>query len=118
MVDNIVVLVNGEISEEGSYEELLSHDRAFAQFLRTYLQEQDSEDDDDEECVYCYLLIIQYTTTLYSNASLINFSHVTKFHILKHVTVHYYLIYIDLNFCLVSGIIHSNTTGSSTVVAD
>jgi len=58
MVDNIVVIVNGEISEEGSYEELLSQDRAFAQFLRTYLQEQDSGDEDDEECEYFYAITL------------------------------------------------------------
>ena len=49
MVDNIVVVVDGEISETGSYEELLSQDRAFAQFLRTYLQEQNPDVDEDEE---------------------------------------------------------------------
>jgi len=49
MVDNIVVVVDGEISETGSYEELLSQDRAFAQFLRTYLQEQNPDVEEDEE---------------------------------------------------------------------
>ena len=50
MVDNIIVIVNGEVSEVGSYEELLSHDGAFAQFLKTYLtqEESDSEEDDAE----------------------------------------------------------------------
>jgi len=56
MVDNIIVIVDGEISEVGSYEELLSHDKAFAQFLRTYLQQEDSEDDEDEECLYFCLM--------------------------------------------------------------
>ena len=42
-VDKIVVLVNGEISEVGSYEELLSHDGPFAQFLKTYLTQEDSD---------------------------------------------------------------------------
>ncbi|XP_048247829.1 multidrug resistance-associated protein 1-like isoform X2 [Haliotis rufescens] len=46
MVDQIVVMVDGEISELGSYEELLSHDGPFAQFLKMYLTE-DIEDDDD-----------------------------------------------------------------------
>ena len=55
MVDNIVVIVDGIISESGSYEELLSQDKAFAQFLRTYLQQQDSEDEDDEEGLYYHL---------------------------------------------------------------
>jgi len=54
MVDNIVVMVNGQISEAGSYEELLSHDRAFAHYLRTrtHQQQEDSDDDEDEECMF------------------------------------------------------------------
>jgi ATP-binding cassette subfamily C (CFTR/MRP) protein 1 len=48
MVDQIVVIVNGQISEVGSYEELLSHDGAFAQFLKTYLTQEDEDDDDDD----------------------------------------------------------------------
>ena len=48
-VDKIVVLVNGEISEMGSYEELLSHDGPFAQFLKTYLTQEDSESEDECE---------------------------------------------------------------------
>ena len=39
-VDTIVVMVNGEISETGSYKELLNHDGAFAQFLKNYLTEE------------------------------------------------------------------------------
>jgi len=34
--DNIVVLADGTVSECGSYEELISHNGAFAQFLKTY----------------------------------------------------------------------------------
>ena len=66
MVDNIVVVVDGEISEIGSYEELLSYDRAFAQFLRTYVLQEDSDDDDDDECLYCYLpsFYVPKTTTM------------------------------------------------------
>ncbi|KAL4216369.1 hypothetical protein ACF0H5_024096 [Mactra antiquata] len=48
MVDRIIVLSDGVISEIGSYEELISHDGPFAQFLNQYLQ-QDDEDDDDPE---------------------------------------------------------------------
>ena len=35
-VDNIVVLSDGKISETGSYEYLLDHKGAFAEFLKTY----------------------------------------------------------------------------------
>ncbi|XP_067656381.1 multidrug resistance-associated protein 1-like [Haliotis asinina] len=46
MVDVIVVMDKGEVTEVGSYEELLDHDGPFAQFLKTYLlQETDGESD-------------------------------------------------------------------------
>jgi len=51
-------MVDGSISEAGSYEELLSHERDFALFIRTYLQQQDDEDEEDEECLYFYLASI------------------------------------------------------------
>ena len=49
-VDRIVVIAQGEISETGSYDELLSHDGPFAQFLKTYLTTDisDSESEDEE----------------------------------------------------------------------
>ncbi|XP_060579428.1 ATP-binding cassette sub-family C member 3-like [Ruditapes philippinarum] len=47
MVDRIVVLNNGVISEIGSYVELISHDGDFARFLHQYFQ-QDDDDDDPE----------------------------------------------------------------------
>ena len=51
MVDEIIVMQDGKISERGSYEELVSHDGPFAQFLKTYLTEvQDDEDYEDPEC--------------------------------------------------------------------
>ena len=48
MVDTIVVMTDGRISEMGSYEELLSHDGDFAQFLKTYLTQNDDDDDDED----------------------------------------------------------------------
>ncbi|GFU28737.1 multidrug resistance-associated protein 1, partial [Nephila pilipes] len=42
-VDTIVVLVNGQVSEMGSYRELLAKKGAFADFLIQYLQENASE---------------------------------------------------------------------------
>lgn len=49
-VDKIIVLIDGQISEIGSYDQLLSHDGDFAQFLKTYLatDESDEEDEDPE----------------------------------------------------------------------
>jgi len=46
-VDSVVVMRNGQISEIGSYQDLLSHDKAFAQFLKTYLTHIDDGNDDD-----------------------------------------------------------------------
>jgi len=51
MVDNIVVIVDGNITESGSYEQLLSNDRDFAHFILTYQQKEDDDDEDDEECM-------------------------------------------------------------------
>ncbi|XP_050416421.2 multidrug resistance-associated protein 1-like [Patella vulgata] len=48
--DLIIVMNEGEISEVGSYNELVCHDGKFAQFLKHYLTEgAGSEDDDDPE---------------------------------------------------------------------
>ncbi|XP_012942497.1 multidrug resistance-associated protein 1 [Aplysia californica] len=52
LVDQIVVLSDGRVSEVGSYEELLSKDGAFAQFLKEHLQdnmEDSSEGEVDPE---------------------------------------------------------------------
>ena len=49
LVDNIIVLDQGRITESGSYKELMSHDGPFAQFVRTYLLEHQDEDMDDPE---------------------------------------------------------------------
>ena len=50
-VDEIVVMTAGQVSECGSYEQLMQHDGVFAQFLKTYLtvEMSDSEDDDDDD---------------------------------------------------------------------
>ena len=48
-VDYIVVMENNEISERGSYEDLLRHNGAFAQFMRTHLTELDASDEEGGE---------------------------------------------------------------------
>ncbi|XP_069728809.1 ATP-binding cassette sub-family C member 3 [Phaenicophaeus curvirostris] len=45
-VDRIVVLVDGKISEMGSYQELLKQNKAFAEFLRNYALDEDIEEDE------------------------------------------------------------------------
>ncbi|XP_067944116.1 multidrug resistance-associated protein 1-like [Watersipora subatra] len=50
MVDNIVVLTDGRVSESGTYDALLSHDGAFAEFLKTFFlsgEEEEGEVDED-----------------------------------------------------------------------
>ncbi|XP_013389987.1 multidrug resistance-associated protein 1 [Lingula anatina] len=48
-VDKIIVLNKGEISEIGTYQELLSHNGGFAEFIKTYLSEQDEQSEDEDE---------------------------------------------------------------------
>ncbi|XP_068161646.1 ATP-binding cassette sub-family C member 3 isoform X2 [Antennarius striatus] len=48
-VDNIMVLVEGNVSEMGSYQELLNQNGAFAEFLRNYALEDIEEDEVTEE---------------------------------------------------------------------
>jgi len=45
-VDTIIVLTNGEISESGTFKELLKKKGAFAEFLLQHLQEVDVGDSD------------------------------------------------------------------------
>ena len=49
--DYIVCLKEGQVSEMGTYEELLTSEGAFAEFIATYLKDTSSEDD-DRECMY------------------------------------------------------------------
>ncbi|KAJ7416043.1 ATP binding cassette subfamily C member 1 [Willisornis vidua] len=46
-MDTILVMSDGEISEMGSYQELLEQDGAFAEFLRTYANTEQSMEDKD-----------------------------------------------------------------------
>ncbi|XP_076856191.1 ATP-binding cassette sub-family C member 3 isoform X1 [Brachyhypopomus gauderio] len=48
-VDNILVLVDGRVSEMGSYQDLLKQNGAFAEFLRNYSLEDIIEDDEVTE---------------------------------------------------------------------
>ncbi|XP_037318940.2 ATP-binding cassette sub-family C member 3 isoform X2 [Pungitius pungitius] len=47
-VDNIMVIVDGRVSEMGSYQELLKQNGAFAEFLRTYALEDIVEEEEEE----------------------------------------------------------------------
>lgn len=45
-VDEIVVIKDGVVSETGTFEELLSHNGAFAEFIRTYLKEANGQEEE------------------------------------------------------------------------
>jgi ABC-type transport system involved in Fe-S cluster assembly fused permease/ATPase subunit len=47
--DIIITLVDGKISEMGSYNDLISHAGAFAEFLKNYLKEELENEDLEEE---------------------------------------------------------------------
>lgn len=49
MVDKILVITGGKISESGTYEELISRDGPFANLVQTYLDNDDESDGDDTE---------------------------------------------------------------------
>ncbi|XP_030839751.1 ATP-binding cassette, sub-family C (CFTR/MRP), member 1 isoform X4 [Strongylocentrotus purpuratus] len=48
-VDQIIVMIDGSVSEVGSYQDLLDQNGAFAEFLRNYSQDADEKEDEDEE---------------------------------------------------------------------
>ncbi|KFZ64379.1 Canalicular multispecific organic anion transporter 2, partial [Antrostomus carolinensis] len=54
-VDHIVVLVDGKISEMGSYQDLLKQNKAFAEFLRNYALDEDIEEDEPTSTVLLFL---------------------------------------------------------------
>ena len=49
MVDKILVITNGHISETGTYEELISRNGPFANLVQTYLENDDESDVDDSD---------------------------------------------------------------------
>ena len=49
LVDEIIVLSDGKISEMGSYNQLMDHDGPFAQFLKTYFTQDNDDEEEDEE---------------------------------------------------------------------
>ncbi|XP_056392341.1 multidrug resistance-associated protein 1 isoform X2 [Hyla sarda] len=48
-MDSIIVMVDGKITEVGSYQELLKQDGAFAEFLRTYANAEQNDGQDHTE---------------------------------------------------------------------
>ena len=48
-VDYIVVLKEGRVDEMGTFADLMSHNGAFAEFCREYLEKPDNEEEGEEE---------------------------------------------------------------------
>ena len=61
-MDKIIVLDKGTISEVGTYEELISFNGAFAEFIRTYLTQTPEEDDEDSDGKRMYQELCEYVT--------------------------------------------------------
>ena len=55
-VDTILVLKDGKVSEQGSYQELLQNNGAFAEILTQYPKK--SDEDEDKKCEYKTILCI------------------------------------------------------------
>ncbi|KAK7487187.1 hypothetical protein BaRGS_00021539 [Batillaria attramentaria] len=70
MVDEVIVMNDGKISERGSYEQLVSHDGPFAQFLKTYLTEvYEVEEEEDPEIAEIHGKMRERLGSVTSNAS-------------------------------------------------
>ena len=50
MVDNILVLKHGRITETGTYEDLVNKQGPFAEFVTNYLREVEELETTDTEC--------------------------------------------------------------------
>lgn len=59
-LDQIIVMADGKISEVGTYQELIDHKGAFADFLFSYLETEDAGDDADDEGYYLSYFFITY----------------------------------------------------------
>lgn len=54
--DLILVMVEGEITEAGSYQQLMATEGAFSEFLRTYAMVDNTQNDGEIYfCVHCYI---------------------------------------------------------------
>ncbi len=47
--DQIICMKDGKVSEVGTYSELLSHNGAFAELIKTYLTDENEEDEDEDD---------------------------------------------------------------------
>ncbi|NWX50785.1 MRP3 protein, partial [Steatornis caripensis] len=66
-VDHIVVLVDGKISEMGSYQDLLKQNKAFAEFLRNYALDEDVEEDESTMLEEEEVLLAEDTLSIHTD---------------------------------------------------
>ncbi|XP_071620330.1 ATP-binding cassette sub-family C member 3 isoform X2 [Heliangelus exortis] len=66
-VDHIVVLVDGKISEMGSYQDLLKQNKAFAEFLRNYALDEDIEEDESTMLEEEEVLLAEDTLSIHTD---------------------------------------------------
>uniref|UniRef100_A0A8C6XH06 ABC-type glutathione-S-conjugate transporter n=1 Tax=Naja naja TaxID=35670 RepID=A0A8C6XH06_NAJNA len=70
-VDYIVVIVDGRISEMGSYQELLQQNRSFAEFLHNYAPDEDIEEDEPtSDNTFIVAVLVVFLLTLSSDGEL------------------------------------------------
>ncbi|CAG5129177.1 unnamed protein product, partial [Candidula unifasciata] len=69
LVDQIVVMDQGQITELGTYEQLMNHNGPFAQFVRTYLLEHEDEEIDDPDGKFQYKAVLVSQNSAVSSVS-------------------------------------------------
>uniref|UniRef100_A0A8D2LEX9 ATP binding cassette subfamily C member 3 n=1 Tax=Varanus komodoensis TaxID=61221 RepID=A0A8D2LEX9_VARKO len=69
-VDHILVLVDGKISEMGSYQELLKQNQSFAEFLHNYAPDEDIEEDEGSLQLYLKYEVLLAEDTLSNHTDL------------------------------------------------
>jgi len=57
-LDQIIVMVDGRISEVGTYQELLDRKGAFVDFLYAYLETEEVDEEADDDGISHVLLIV------------------------------------------------------------
>jgi hypothetical protein len=64
---------DGGIREEGKFEDLLSHNGAFAEFIRNYLLEEEDEEAEDIECKSNHLITGKLTDASLHQQNIFNY---------------------------------------------
>jgi len=57
-MNEVIVITNGVISEHGTYQELLSHNGPFAEFINSYLTETNNDLEDEGAEIVINLIIV------------------------------------------------------------